>query len=164
MPSLTRRGLLAGAAVAPLLAACNTTTVNELASITSDIATNVATYVSQLPGTVAGEAASIATTISTDAATIASAASSTSSAAATAAQSLVTGIETLISDVGGSSALSGLGTIGQVLQTALTLLPTILSLAGVALASGQAADAKATAAAIAAAIAYQHMLATGSAS
>jgi hypothetical protein len=152
---ISRRHLLVTTAlVAPALAtACSATSppYTAWAQDIADIAAAISSYASSVPSSISSQVATLANKLSAIAESIISTPPNVN------AMGLVSDFQTfftrLLTTVGGTSALSSLGTFGQILQQGLTLLPVILSLAGVALAPSY--DPKA----VSAARAYIHAMA-----
>jgi hypothetical protein len=147
--NISRRALLATVSLLPL-AACGGTASSVLTSLpqwatdAQNLAAAIAAYAGTLPGTVGTTISGFVTQLSAIAAQLVAAASApASSGLSTLISSFGSVFNSIVGGVG--SSLSGLGTFGTILQAGLQLLPTILSIAGIALAA--APDPRAIAAA-----------------
>lgn len=143
-PIVSRRSLLIGAGLAPVLAACTGPASTTIATVAtnlptyaqdvSNIAVALGKYVATLPGTLMAKLQPYIAKIAAAADEVVSAAQSNQSVA-NFISVFTGGFGDLLGAVGGQSALGGLGTFGTILAMGLKLLPAILTVAGVVLAA-----------------------------
>ncbi len=142
--SFSRRSAFAIPLLVPYLGGCAAltgdgstlpATLADLPNAVGVIAADLQAYLSTLPANLSAGASSIVAKISSIAAQLSAAvAAGTPSVVSTLVSSVGSAVSSLLGLVGGNSALGGLGTFGSILSSVLTFLPTLLSIAGLALA------------------------------